>query len=405
MIKQMFKLVWNRKRTNVLIIVEVFFSFLVLFAIVAYGAYYLRNYRQPLGFSYQNVWNISMGTIFDRAGGHAPGEKPKQELQQIILAMRDLPEVENVAMINMTPFNIGAWSGPIVYKGREAFSRFNEATDELKDVMDLELVQGRWFEPADEALSYEPAVINTRLRDELFGSQDPIGKEFDRGKHKGPLEPQKPRRIVGVISDFRQHGEFHEPYNYVFYRKALNDSAAGVTSNLLVRLRPGTPVSFEEKIMTRLRAVTIDRTFQIERLERARRSHMRWVLVPMIAAGLVAGFLLLMVGLGMVGVLWQNVSRRTKEIGVRRAFGGHAGDVYKQILGELLVIATIGLLLGAAVVAQVPLLGIVDWMTPGIFAAALAVSIAVIYALAAVAGLYPSWLATKVHPATALHYE
>jgi len=107
----------------------------------------------------------------------------------------------------------------------------------------------------------------------------------------------------------------------------------------------------------------------------------------------------------MVGVLWQNVSRRTKEIGVRRAAGASAGDVYKQILGELVVIVTIGLLVGIAVVAQVPLLGIVDWMTPGIFAAALVFSLAVMYALTTVAGLYPSWLATKVHPASALHYE
>jgi putative ABC transport system permease protein len=132
---------------------------------------------------------------------------------------------------------------------------------------------------------------------------------------------------------------------------------------------------------------------------------MRLVLAPMAAASLVAVFLIIMVGLGMVGVLWQNVSRRTKEIGLRRALGGTAGDVHKQVLGELLVIATAGLLLGMAVVVQLPLLEIVDWMSPGVFTVGLIVSLLVMYGLTIAAGLYPSWLATNVQPAGALHYE
>ena len=38
---------------------------------------------------------------------------------------------------------------------------------------------------------------------------------------------------------------------------------------------------------------------------------------------LVAVFLLLMVVLGLTGVMWQNVTRRTREIGLRRATGAH----------------------------------------------------------------------------------
>jgi putative ABC transport system permease protein len=163
--------------------------------------------------------------------------------------------------------------------------------------------------------------------------------------------------------------------------------------------------AFEEKLMNKLRSVMRDRTIQIEPLERARKSHMRLVLAPIAAASLVAVFLIIMVGLGMVGVLWQNVSRRTKEIGLRRALGGTAGDVHKQVLGELLVIATVGLLLGMAVVVQLPLLEIVDWMSPGVFTVGLIVSLLVMYGLTIAAGLYPSWLATKVQPAGALHYE
>jgi putative ABC transport system permease protein len=401
MIKHMFKLVWNRKRTNILIITEIFFSFLVLFGVVAFGVYYVNNYRQPLGFSYENVWTVSVSGIFHQ-GNRA---QAVDDFKQMQMALRDLAEVEGVAGVGMTPFQIGASNGPIYYKGRRAESRYNDATDELRDVLGLKVVQGRWFTPSDDALNYEPAVINESLRDELFDMENPLGKELDPPKDPGERAKTMPRRVIGVITDFRQHGEFHALYNYCFYRVSSRRMSGVPMVSLLVRLRPGTTAAFEEKLMNKLRSVMRDRTIQIEPLERARKSHMRLVLAPIAAASLVAVFLIIMVGLGMVGVLWQNVSRRTKEIGLRRALGGTARDVHKQVLGELLVIATVGLLLGMAVVVQLPLLEIVDWMSPGVFTVGLIVSLLVMYGLTIAAGLYPSWLATKVQPAGALHYE
>jgi putative ABC transport system permease protein len=282
----------------------------------------------------------------------------------------------------------------------------------LKDVLDLKIVQGRWFSPSDSAVNYWPVVINERLRDDLFGSENPLGKEFHwpRGPRK---EDKVPLRIVGVITDFRQHGEFHDPYNYCFFRSDTSKPAGSTRAlaaslamiNMLVKLRPGTPAAFEEKVMARLRAVVKDRTIQIEPLARARKSHMRLVLGPIVAGGLVAVFLIIMVGLGMVGVLWQNVSRRTKEIGLRRAVGGTARSIHLQVLGELLVVASVGLLFGVAIVIQFPLLEIVDWFSPEIYLASILISVLLMYVLTILAGLYPGWLATKVQPASALHYE
>ena len=42
-----------------------------------------------------------------------------------------------------------------------------------------------------------------------------------------------------------------------------------------------------------------------------------------------------MVALGLSGVVWQNVTQRTAEIGLRRAKGARIGDIHRQILGEL----------------------------------------------------------------------
>jgi len=60
MIRHLFKLIWNRKRANVLVISEIFVCFLVLFAVLTQALYTLSNYRKPVGFDYENVSAVSI---------------------------------------------------------------------------------------------------------------------------------------------------------------------------------------------------------------------------------------------------------------------------------------------------------------------------------------------------------
>ena len=49
MTRHLVRLIWNRKRQNFLLTVEIFFSFLTLFGVVLMAAHYINNSRQPLG--------------------------------------------------------------------------------------------------------------------------------------------------------------------------------------------------------------------------------------------------------------------------------------------------------------------------------------------------------------------
>ena len=401
MIKHLFKLVWNRKRMNILIITEIFFSFLVLFALSTLIVYTANNYRHPLGFDYTHVWNISLGSREVKASS-------PEEIRQIFLALRRLPEIEAAAGIQMQPFGDGQWMSNAHYKGRDVDSYCNAATDEFARVMSIEVTQGRWFTSSDDALAYDPVVINQRLSRELFGQEDPLGKTISSPEFKGRV-----RRVVGVMTDFRQDGELAGLPNYYFSRLILtrlpgadaSEKAGDDFVNAEIKLRAGTTAAFEERLMTRLQSVAKDRNFQIKPLAQARKSAMEIRMAFLIAGALVAGFLIVMVGLGMVGVLWQSVSRRTSEIGLRRAVGATARKVHAQVLGEMLVIASIGLLIGTMVAVQFPLLGLMSWFSVQVYAIALAISLFLIYLLTIVSGLYPSWLATKVQPADVLRYE
>jgi putative ABC transport system permease protein len=137
----------------------------------------------------------------------------------------------------------------------------------------------------------------------------------------------------------------------------------------------------------------------------SRASSFRLRLMPLSVAGIVGAFLMAMVALGLVGVLWQNVVRRTRELGLRRATGATRRRIHRQISMELLLVTTLGLALGALLVIQLPILDLVPALSAGVFAAAVATAAGLLLALALSASLYPAWLAARVQPADALRWE
>ena len=402
MTRHLLKMVWNRKRINFLIILEIFFSFLVLFGVVVSGVYLSENYRQPLGFSYQNIWNVN---VQQPSRDQSPGDQtPAVTLRQMIQAVQELEEVEAVTGIGHAPYSGSSWGGGVKINGREIQIGVNRAADNFKDVMGLQVVSGRWFSAEDDGANFDPIVITQRLAREAFGDENPIGRRLGDppkpGSAPSPGE-EKERRVVGVVSEFRQHGEFAALENFQFYRFSYDRAP----SHLLIKVRPGTPAAFEEKLSKKLRGVNKTWSYEIEPLPNMRETSFKLYLAPIVAAALVAGFLMIMVALGLTGVLWQNVTQRTKEIGLRRAKGASANKIHLQILGELLVITTFGLLLGLALVAQLPLLDFLYFISGKVYVLSILLSCALIYLLTLLCGLYPSWLATKVQPAEALHYE
>ena len=70
-----------------------------------------------------------------------------------------------------------------------------------------------------------------------------------------------------------------------------------------------------------------------------------------------------------------------------------------------IALTTVAVILGALLFMQAPLLGIASWVSWKVYALGLVASLAILYYLVVLCGLYPSWLATRILPARALQYE
>jgi ABC-type antimicrobial peptide transport system permease subunit len=114
----------------------------------------------------------------------------------------------------------------------------------------------------------------------------------------------------------------------------------------------------------------------------------------------------LLAAIGLYGVLAYTVAQRTREIGVRLALGAGASGVLRQVLGQALVLAVIGVVLGGAIA-----LGGTRWIggalhgirptDPIAYAAVAAITIA----LALAAGFIPARRAASIDPMEALRSE
>ncbi len=126
----------------------------------------------------------------------------------------------------------------------------------------------------------------------------------------------------------------------------------------------------------------------------------------------ISGLAILIGGLVMTNTLFMSVFERTREIGLLRALGWRRGQVLRLILGESLVLALlgglVGIVLGVGLVSLISGGGGLGFLsmagthfTPDLFVRALIV----VAVLGLVGGAYPAWWASRLLPLEALNYE
>ena len=115
---------------------------------------------------------------------------------------------------------------------------------------------------------------------------------------------------------------------------------------------------------------------------------------------------LVLAAIGIYGLLAWVVGERTREIGVRMAFGARRGNVLALVLRQGMKLAAAGLVIGlaAAFALSRVLTDTLYGVTPT-DPRTYAVVPLILAATAIVACLIPAWRATRVDPLVALHYE
>ncbi|MCF6194043.1 MAG: FtsX-like permease family protein [Kangiellaceae bacterium] len=399
MLKHLLKLIWKRKKSNGLIIAEITIAFTIVFVI---AMLVIRNYKlyiEPLGFEYQNMWNIS---IRGSAGSWEKGRDIPQ-LKQLLKQLKSQPDIDEVQVLMGPTFKNWTWTTSRELDGRTIRYQMNSMDDGAADSFGMKLVSGRWFGVEDDGQNYTPLIVNRLFSETYFKDKDLIGLNIAETEPNEDGESAREQRIVGVFEDFRQHGELSALTPYVISRYDFSEGAE--IRNIEVKITDHTTIAYEEKLMSLLKGIVPSWDFSITPWKVARKSELEKQIFPLVSISIISAFFILLVALGLFGVLWQNVSSRTAEIGLRRAHGATARSVHLQIISEQLIVTFLGVLIGVILLIQIPLLGSDKEITWELFWSAQAAAFLFMLFLSIVCAYYPGKLATSLSPAEALHYE
>lgn len=388
MFTHLFKLIWNKKKQNFLLTVELLVSFMVIFAVFTLLTYAYTNYRKPSNFKYDRVWTANYG-IPEGMTDPDSIAMAVEAMKRSILAM---PQVESLSFSSSNvPFSANTMNNTVAYGNERLSADFYVTESGYRDVLGLNLVAGSWFSRDDQARA-KPVVINESLNERLFGKESGVGKILGDNDF----------RVVGVVADFKSKGDY-QPADYGMYLP-MDSTDYSHGNSMLIRVTPDADAAFEGKLHKTLAKFSRGTSIEIEHLDKKRVVKNRITLVPTMILLIISGFLIFNVALGLFGVLWYNISRRKGEIGLRRALGASGSSISRQLVAEILVLSTLALLLGSFFAVQFPLLNVFD--LPGhVYYTALVLAIAFIYILAAVCAWYPGRSAAAIFPAVALHEE
>lgn len=388
MIKHILTLVWNKKRKNVLMLLEIFVAFLILFAVFTFAIYYLRIYQTPLGFNTteSKLVRLMVQEEQDSAARIETREQLHRELEQ-------LPEVAGASFISgIAPFSGSMWTTSSDDNGFYVWACIYPTDENYAEVAELNLVEGRWYDEADLNGKYQAMVVTQMFKEEFFP---------DKPLVDSVIHLDGERKVVGVVDNFKYRDEFEKEQPLAFLQTPLHSNNIRA---MHIRLRPGTSAEFEQKLNNTIARVTKNKDFVILDMEKERVRRSRGTWIPLIAGMSISGFLILNIALGLFGVLYYSISKRRAEIGLRRALGATKSEITTQFTVEVFLVALIAMLLAAAIAVQFPLLEVIEIPANNFYWAILA-TFGLISLVVLACAFAPSQQAAGIHPALALHEE
>ncbi|MDB5294608.1 MAG: ABC-type antimicrobial peptide transport system, permease component [Phycisphaerales bacterium] len=350
--------------------------------------------------------------------------------------LRTLPDVETIVPLRDT-------EQKVVHRDVRVMANPIGTTPEVFDVMNLRLARGAYFDALQYDRGESVCVVGHRAAQQLFPYEDPLGQQVRVGT--GGMGTVM-LTIIGVLepTGLRAGSEGaammgRDPDMGIYFPLTLAEDAFGDLN--IKRLAQGREVKRIELSDVWLKAkstddveklaeaienvvglqqkggpqdlkntprLDIDVKAPLEILRAAERTQRTFNTV-MVG---VAGFALLVGGIGIMNIMLATVTERTKEVGIRRALGAKRKHITLQFLIETTVITLagglIGVCLGAAGAKLLPVLvefffneqkptAIATWSVVGSF---------VISGLIGVGfGLYPAMKAAWMNPIEALRHE
>jgi putative ABC transport system permease protein len=328
-----------------------------------------------------------------------------------VLALRSLPHVlgadGSYRHVN-EQFHVGDVS--VKYNGKKVAGAFlMGSTAELGMVSDIPTQTGRFWTDDEDKRHAHVCVLGRDTAEEMFGSEDPIGKDVNvatglytvigvAAKRKQPFGSGKNPADNGVyfpLGTFHNlYPEIKDMYISVKYDDQLNKSLVEEEIRELLRIRRKVKVEAEDNFV-------IFGPDSLTKLWAQLTGGLVAFMIAVSSVGLMVG------GVGVMNIMLVSVTERTREIGIRKAIGATKRTILTQFTTEAITLCAVGGLVGVGLGAVIT--WTVYFLPIGLPAALsplwVMIGFGVSCAIGLLFGIYPAWEAANLDPIEALRYE
>jgi putative ABC transport system permease protein len=293
--------------------------------------------------------------------------------------------------------------------GTKTAVAYKLVSPEYFSVLDIAVVRGRAFTPAERTSNLSVAVVSETTARAMWPNADAVGQvmRLDPDPEAEPPLESRTFTVVGVVRDVAgfRIAPFKEAVVYV------PASVSTPNTSLIARVH-GEPELARQTLLNRLTTIDPNMARQVTTMRTLARMDTYFLQIAFwLTVGLGALALTLTLS-GLFGVLSYLVEQRTKEIGVRMALGATTRDVTRLVLSQSIRPVGLGLLIGggsaaglAALLLATPAAATIGEFVHVLDPAAYAVSLLIIIAACLVAAAVPASRAARLDPTRALRQE
>ena len=319
---------------------------------------------------------------------------------------RNVPEVEDGA-----GYVIGSES--VAYNGFDKTLSFMGVTANYINVETAEVAKGRFFTKEEEINLSKVAVLGSQVAQDLFGSDDPLGKTIrikeqnfnvvgifkDRGSSAFGLGSQDD----SVFIPLKTGQKILLGISYLTFARLKVKSpelipSAIANTKLTLRERHNIKDPAKDDFSVRDQASALEMVTNITNI-------LRYFLLAIGTVSLIVG------GVGIMNVMLIAVNQRVREVGLRKAVGARNSEIISQFLIESATISSLGGIIGIIMGVFLAFLASVIIPALGYFwpliisPESVLVAFGVSLLIGIIFGIYPARRASRVSPMEALRYE
>lgn len=269
--------------------------------------------------------------------------------------------------------------------------------------MGVPLLKGRCFTEQDGENGPPVVIINNALAKRYLSDGEPLGKLIRRQNPQPGAPPLPWMQVVGVVEDIRHSALTVDPRPemYVpFYQNASRDMT------FVIRTQSD-PKSMTSAVREQIYGIDKDQpVYNVKAMEEIVSGSAFLNRFSMSLLGIFAALALILSAIGIYSLIAYSVTQRTHEIGIRMALGARPRDVLALFVKQGLVLALIGVVIGALVA-----FGTTRFLSSLLFGVStsdvttFAVTAVLLVLVVLVASYFPARKATKVDPMIAFRSE